>query len=129
MGGRGNSSGMASGGVLDRKAPVRELEAVYREARGFSPGYYKGTILEAIDAKNGELQFVYATPELREKTAKTNRTTYLTYKLRSGADNGEVFGVNWDNVKVVSGQTYDIRSELKERGFRWDKENKRWVRK
>lgn len=41
-------------------------------------------------------------------------------------ENGDVFGVNWDNVKSVSGQTYDLRSEIKDRGFRWDGKNKRW---
>ena len=67
--------------------------------------------------------------ESREKTAKTNRTQYVTFKLKAGAENGDVFGINWDNVKSVSGQTYDLRSEIKDRGFRWDGKNKRWVKK
>lgn len=129
MGGRGGTSGLRASGVIDRRAPERIIETVYREARGFSSSYYKDTVLEAIDEGNGELSFVYATPESREKTAKTNRTQYVTFKLRAGAENGEVFGVNWDNVKSVSGQTYDLRSEIKERGFKWDSQNKRWVRR
>lgn len=129
MGGRGGSSGISASGVIDRRAPERTIETVYREARGYSGSYYKDTILEAIDEGNGELSFVYATPEKREKTEKTNRTQYVTYKLRADAENGDVFGVNWDNVKSVSGQTYDLRSEIKNRGFRWDGKNKRWVKK
>lgn len=129
MGGRGGASGLRASGVIDRRAPERTIETVYREARGFSSSYYKDTVLEAIDEGNGELSFVYATPESREKTAKTNRTQYVTFKLRAGAENGEVFGVNWDNVKSVSGQTYDLRSEIKERGFKWDSQNKKWVKK
>lgn len=129
MGGRGNTSGFSGSGVLNKKAPIRTIETVYRESRGFSGSYYKDSVLEAIDQKNGELSFVYATPESREKTAKTNRTQYLTFKLKSGAENGDIFGVNWDNVKSVSGQTYDIKSELKERGFRWDGKTKKWIRK
>lgn len=129
MGGRGGASGISASGVIDRRAPERTIEAEYREARGRSGSYYKDTILEAVDEGNGELAFVYATPESREKTAKTNRTQYLTYKLRAGAENGDVFGVNWDNVKSVSGQTYDLRQEIKDRGFRWDGKNKKWVKK
>lgn len=129
MGGRGGQSGIKASGVIDRNAKVRTIEAVYREARGRTGSYYKDTILEAVDNGNGELSFEYATPESREKTAKTNRTQYLTYKLRAGAENGDVFGVNWDNVKSVSGQTYDIKSEIKDRGFKWDGKNKKWVRR
>lgn len=95
---------------------------------GIQEDITKNTVLEAIDSGNGEVSFVYATPEKREKLAKTNRTQYLTYKLKAGAENGEIFGVNWDNVKSVSGQTYDIKSEIKDRGFKWDGNNKRWVR-
>lgn len=129
MGGRGASSGMSRNSVIDRGAKTRTIETVYREARGYSGSYYKDTILEAVDRGNGSLEFVYATPDSREKTAKTNRTQYVTYKLKAGAENGDVFGVNWDNVKSVSGQTYDLRSEIKDRGFRWDGKNKRWVKK
>ena len=128
FGGRGGSSGISASGVIDRKAKERVIESEYREQRGYSRGYYKNTVLEAIDSGNGEVSFVYATPEKREKLAKTNRTQYLTYKSKAGAENGEVFGVNWDNVKSVSGQTYDIKSEIKDRGFKWDGANKRWVR-
>lgn len=129
MGGRGSSSGMSGKSVIDRSAKTRTIETVYRGARGFQGSYYKDTILEAIDKGGGSLEFVYATPESREKTAKTNRTQYVTFKLKAGAENGDVFGVNWDNVKSVSGQTYDIKSEIKDRGFRWDGKNKRWVKK
>ena len=115
MGGRGSSSGMSGNSVIDRGAKTRTIKT--------------DTILEAVDRGNGSLEFVYATPDSREKTAKTNRTQYVTYKLKAGAENGDVFGVNWDNVKSVSGQTYDLRSEIKDRGFRWDGKNKRWVKK
>lgn len=120
---------MSGNSVIDRSAKTRTIETVYREARGYSGSHYKDTILEAVDRGNGSLEFVYATPESREKTAKTNRTQYVTYKLKAGAENGDVFGINWDNVKSVSGQTYDLRSEIKDRGFRWDGKNKRWVKK
>ena len=129
MGGRGSASGISASGVIDRRAPERTIETEYREARGYSGAYYKDTVLEAIDEGNGELAFVYATPEKREKTARSNRTQYVTFKLRAGAENGDIFGVNWDNVKSISGQTYDLRSEIKDRGFRWDGKTKKWVKK
>lgn len=131
MGGRGGSSGLSAGsGVIDKGAKVRTIETVYRESRGAYYGsYYKDEVLEAVDKGNGEVHFQYATPESREKTAKTNRTQYLTYKLKAGAENGNVFGVNWDKVKSVSGQTYNMKSDIKDRGFRWDGAKKMWVRK
>lgn len=128
MGGRGGNSGMTWGGIIDRNAPTRTIEAVYREARGMRVSYYKDEILEASDNGNGELTFSYATPVSREKTAKTNSTQYLTYKLKAGAENGDVFGVNWDKVKSVSGQTYNLRQEIKSRGFKWNGTEKRWER-
>lgn len=130
MGGRGGSSGLSSGsGVIDKNAKARTIETVYREAKGYSGSYYKDEVLQAVDNGNGEVHFQYATPESREKTAKTNRTQYVTFKLKAGAENGNVFGVNWDKVKSVSGQTYNMKSEIKDRGFRWDGAKKMWVRK
>lgn len=40
FGGRGGQSGMSgSSGVIDRSAKEKTIETVYREARGYSPGY------------------------------------------------------------------------------------------
>lgn len=114
----------AGGGVIDRKASARTIETTYRRSTG-----YKSEILEAVDGGNGQLEFRYATPQKREKTAKTNQTEYVTFKLKAGAENGDIFGVNWDKVKSVSGQTYNIKGDIKDRGFKWDGKNKRWVRK
>lgn len=35
-------------------------------------------------------------------------------------------GVNWDNVKFVTGDTYKLRPELKQLGFKWNGTTKRW---
>lgn len=84
MGGRGGSSGLSGGiSVIDKSSKMRTIETVFREARGYSGSYYKDEILEAVDAGNGEVHFQYATPESREKTAKTNRTQYVTFKLKA----------------------------------------------
>lgn len=128
MGGRGASSGINSGGVLDRRAEERTIETAYREPNYRGSAYYKDEVLEAVPGGSGEVDFVYATPDNREKTAKTNRTQYVTFKLKSGSVNGESFGIKWENVKSVSGQTYNMRDQLKELGFKWDKTGKKWKR-
>ncbi len=129
FGGRGGKSGFSNNSVIDKNAKTRTIETVFREARGYQNSYYKDEVLEAVDTGNGEVHFQYATPESREKTAKTNRTQYVTFKLKAGAENGDIFGVNWDNVKSVSGQTFNLKSEIKDKGFKWDGEKKMWVKK
>lgn len=130
MGGRGSRSGGLGGvSTIDRNAKERIIETTYKEQRGWSSGYHKDEILEAVDKGNGSLEFRYATPEKREKTAKTNKTQYLTYRLKAGAENGETFGINWKNVNSISGQTYGLRTEAKERGFKWDGNTNSWVRR
>ena len=37
-------------------------------------------------------------------------------------------GINWNNVKSVSGKVYDIKDDLKRRGFKWNGDTKRWER-
>lgn len=48
---------------------------------------------------------------------------------KAGAENGDIFGVSWDKVKSVSGQTYNLKSDIKNKGFRWDGARKMWVKK
>ena len=139
MGGRGSRSGGGGGGgggqwvkassdgALERAKP-RTIESTYREARGWQSSYYKEEILEARTDGNGNLTFSYAQPVSREKTAKTNRTQYLTYEVAHGAVNGQTFGINWSKVKSISGQTYNLRNEAKANGLKWDSREKKWKR-
>lgn len=111
-------------------SPPRTIESIYREGRGmYYASYYKDEILEAKTDGNGNLTFYYATPLSREKTAKTNRTQYLTYEIAHGAENGKTFGINWDNVNSIRGQTYRLREAAKEAGLKWDPAQKIWRRK
>lgn len=128
MGGRGAASGALFSSVFERGAKERTIEVVFREARGWSKAYYKDTVLKAVSEKGGGVNFVYADPVKREKTSKTNRTQYLTDKEKAGAQNEEVFGINWKNVKFVSGQTFGIKDEIKKQGFKWNGSLKRWER-
>lgn len=62
-------------------------------------------------------------------------TKDVTYKIKHGivswhdSRGVESYGINWDKVSSVSGQTYNLRGTLKEKGFRWDGKTKSWVKK
>lgn len=107
----------------------KQIEARYIEGRGWSRGRYDTEVLEATTDGKGNLTFEYAQPDTREKTAKTNKTNYLTYNVQAGAVDGKSFGINWDKVKSISGQTYSMRGEAKENGLSWDGATKSWRRK
>lgn len=128
FGGRG-ASGIRNS-PLENGAKPREIETQYRATSGSQRGYtgYKDEVLEAKADKNGNVTFEYATPKKREKTAKTNRTEYVTFEVSHGAVNGSIFGVNLNKATSVSGQTYGMRDELKKNGFKWDGKGKKWVK-
>ena len=107
----------------------KTVEARYIEGRGWNRGRYDTEVLEATTDGKGNLTFNYAQPDSREKTAKTNKTNYLTYNVQAGAVDGKSFGINWDKVQSVSGQTYNLRAEAKAHGLSWDGATKSWRRK
>ena len=107
----------------------KQIEARYIEGRGWSLGRYDTEVLEATTDGKGNLTFKYAQPDTREKTAKTNKTNYLTYNVQAGAVDGQSFGINWDKVQSISGQTYNMRAEAKAHGLTWDGATKSWKRK
>ena len=132
MGGRGGASGVRSGGSADgviTSGATRTIETVYREARGFQRDYFKDEVLEATTDGKGNVTFSYAKADSFEKTAKTNRTNYVTYTLKAGAVNGETFNIDWSKVNSISGQTYNLRSAAKNAGLSWDSTEKKWKRK
>lgn len=141
MGGRGSqgSGGGTSGGGDEYvkgssdgalvRAKKQIIEGTFREARGFSGSYYKEEILEATTDGKGNLTFSYAQPVTRTKTAKTNRTQYLTYELAHGAVDGKTFGIDWSKVNSISGRTYSVKNEAKEAGLKFDGATKTWRRK
>lgn len=131
MGGRGGKSGGIGGGgsadgvITSGAARTIETTAISSTWGGTR---YKDTVLEATTDGKGNLTFDYATPVSRTKLAKTNKTTYVTYEVKAGAVNGQMFNVNLSKAKSVSGQTYDMRSDLKKLGFKWNGASKKWVR-
>ena len=132
MGGRGGSSGILPKGSADGTIisnETRTIETVYREARSYGGSYYKDEVLEATTDGKGNLTFTYAKADSFEKTAKTNRTNYVTYNIKAGAVNGETFNIDWSKVNSISGQTYSLKGEAKEAGLSWDSAEKKWKRK
>lgn len=132
MGGRGGTSGVRGGGSADgviMSGAKRTIETVYREARGWQKSYYKDEVLEANTDGKGNVTFSYAKADSYEKTAKTNRTNYVTYTLKAGAVNGETFNIDWSKVNSISGQTYNLRDAAKSAGLKWDSAEKKWKRK
>lgn len=122
-GGKASKDGTITGGQ------PKTIEARYIEGRGWSRGRYDTEVLEATTDGKGNLTFEYAQPDTKEKTAKTNKTNYLTYNVQAGAVDGKSFGINWDKVQSVSGQTYNLRAEAKAHGLSWDGATKSWRRK
>lgn len=127
MGGRG--AGSANGKRTSKKLgspaligdePPLTVETVYFEPRAWSPGRYKGTVLEAIPHyEDGSIELVYATADSYRKLAKTNRTNYVTYTLESGFADGKPHNLNFDNIKIFKGKTYAVKEELKKRGYKF----------
>lgn len=96
---------------------------------GWGRGRYKSEVLEASTDGKGNVTFSYATPTSNVKTAKTNKTHYLTYDLAHGAVDGKTFGIDWSKVKSISGQTYSVKDEAKAAGLRFDGATKTWRRR
>lgn len=132
MGGRGGSGGFSSS-ALDPKAKTVTIETYYRRSGRFG-SHYGDSVLEAKQTSDGNIVFSYADANFSNDRQKAN-TQDVTFEIKHGAvthfNNGrtQFYGINWDKVKSVSGQTYDIKSYIKDKGFKWDRENKRWVRK
>lgn len=132
------SSGFDSGGgngIIDRNAKEREITGISegkidKSSRRYMPATYRAEVLEAKDIGNGKLELSAAEPYSEETSHTSGRWTQVKkYKLKAGADeHRNFFGINWENVKSVSGQTFNIKDEIKKRGFKWDGQNKIWVK-
>lgn len=95
------------------------------------------TIFQAKSDGNGNLTFSYAKPDYEDephsfgeyyngKKIWNVKSGYSVDNVRGGTN---VVGINWDNVKSASGKTYELREELKRRGFKWDTKKQSWIKK
>lgn len=122
----------SSGGALTNVEPQTIRATHYlRGSRSAASGvYYNNEVLDATADKDGNVTFTYATPTWRSGPgAKTNKTETVEFTIKNGAINGKTYGVNWEKVNSISGQTFNLRSTAKEAGLKWDSKNKMWVRR
>lgn len=120
---------MSGSGAIGNAKPI----SLQNEKSWSSGGQWKRTVLEAQDDGNGNLTIGYATAKSYEHPNRN--TTIAKYELKAGIYNQmgdsslQTHNINWDRVQSVSGQTYDIKSYIKDRGFKWDGKTKSWVRR
>jgi hypothetical protein len=134
MGGRGGTSGIRniSNSAINARAKEIEIETYYRRSGSYG-SHYGDSVYEAKAGPDGEIVFDYARASFKDRSSRAN-TQEVTFKIRNGAvqhfNNGNTtfYGINWDNVKSVSGATYDFKNSIKEKGFHWDGKLKKWVR-
>lgn len=107
-------------------ANQRVIEGYFRKGRCGSSTYYSNDIYEAVDRGNGIIEFVKSRPVFGDKISGT--TTKVVWTVSAGCCDGEMFGLNFDNIKAVFGKTYKVKEELKEKGFKWNPEKKQWER-
>lgn len=130
MGGRGSSSGMSGGGALPKGQPEVTISTYYRQNSRFG-SHYGDSVYEASEVSPGHINFSYAQPHFPKESQKAN-TKEVEFKIKHGAEthynngNTKFHGINWSKVNQVSGQTYSMRSDLKDMGFRWDKGSNSW---
>lgn len=110
-------------------------------------GYDSGSILDATTDGNGNISLNYNNNRL-ETYRQTSKTTVGLYELKNGItnmrsqdsktadwgeqrsrtefDNVKSVGIDWSNVKSISGKTYGYGDFFKEKGFKWNRDQKRW---
>lgn len=89
--------------------------------------------------KDGVLEVDYDRNAEWEK--ESSKTSILHHTVKAGiystSDRTDMYdryssydshNINWNKVKEVYGQTYHLSSYLKDKGFRWDKSKKAWVK-
>ncbi len=133
VGGRGAGFSKRSNSVIDQEAKEQTIETYYRRSGKYGT-HYGDIVLQAVDRGDGNLEFRKAIGDFDDSRPNAN-TVDVTYTLKAGSvthfNNGRTytFGINWDNVRSVSGNTYDLRREMREKGFLWDQKKKSWYRK
>lgn len=56
------------------------------------------------------------------------KTSYYDFLKTSSPKVGSIqsFGIDWNNVKSVRGETYGVREYIKQKGFKWNAQKERW---
>lgn len=145
MGSHGGSRAGGGGGGASTPAYTNSDNTV----RVMSPETIETTVggnirVGVFDAKsvgNGEISVAEANYRV-DRDASSRKYEVRTYETKGayidvGGDSGSYSdnrdgttskGIDWDNVKAVSGGTYSMRTFLKNKGFKWDNSNKKWAK-
>lgn len=123
MGGR---SAVKNSSALTSNSPTIEIKSYFRK------GNYGDTVMTAKETSAGNLAFEYAKAEFSHDNKPNANTKDVTFSLQHGFvwhnKDKKFYGINWDNVKSVSGKTYGFNDELKKLGFKWNGDTKSWVK-
>ena len=124
-GGGGRSGGKAR--AIGGGAPI-----TVTSERSRSGGYrWKRAVTEAREVSPGVIELSRPTGKYTDINRNTTRASYtITAGVYHTNNSGrtESHNINWENVRVVRGDTYPFRGYLKERGFRWNGTEKQWER-
>lgn len=130
MGGRGASSASSAqrrSGIIGNEQPL-ELTRDHIASRG---GRAKENIY-AVKVNGTTIDVGYSQPESYEQVNRNRRREI--HKLEAGfytdtwAGDVKTHNIDLSKADVVRGQTYNLRSLLKEAGFTWDPSSKEWRR-
>lgn len=109
------------------------------EIKSVVGGNIRMGVYDAESKGNGEIHVEEAKFTVDEDSS-SRKYSHRTYKTKGsyidvGGDSDSYRddrdatiskGVNWDNVKAVSGNAYNMRTFLKKKGFKWNSKEKRW---
>lgn len=137
MGGRGASSSQGSGrggsSVIGSGKSI-EVSSVGTSHSGYDRKSWDKNIYEAkaVTGKKGILEIGYTskmnTSYEKLSSNRTKATTTLKAGIVQSKGKFETHNINWNNVKEVTGKTYDIKDFLKEKGFKWNSNSKSWTK-
>lgn len=131
MGGRGSSSGIGMSRVFGKENAI----ALENEKSMSGFNRWKQDIFSAseVEGERGHIYLDYATPSSYEKPNRNTTIAKINLKAgiytQMGNRTYQSHNINWDNVTEVSGQTYNIKGILKDKGFVWDGSTKSYRRK
>lgn len=136
MGGRGSAGSRVSAkqktqnekriGLIGKEKPI-EVTVIRTDDE-----FWKTTVLDALNDGN----LIYLQKRRADKIEKQPDGTYkATYsRLQAGmyvdSKTGKTVShnINWENVYSVAGKTYDVKEFIKEQGFGWDGDRRRFRR-
>jgi hypothetical protein len=126
--------------ITQEQKPRVKTEIIQNEyaagTRVYGTGF-KYTVVEFKETPDGGIQADYANQSFPDgvKSGKLNKaeTTVTDGYVTSGYSKHRTEFVGnaasqLDNAKYVTGQTFPIKDEIKQRGFRWNALHKRWER-